>query len=207
MKYSMVKQFSNNMIDNMFNFVFKWVDCGKMFVEFLWSFLEIWMAFFMIFYNAFMYVYYLFLFAIDRGTEESTSMFRIRGTYTKASYMPKVTISSTPNPIPAKYGPVKAASSVASTVSSAAKTAASSIPSARTSVPGAGAKKSIFKGPLSAIIDFFKAIPGTLAKPFIIIKDLFMKRTNRAKEQEAEAAAQSRSLIDDYIKEYEKRRR
>ena len=104
MRYSVVKQFSNQAIDNIFSFVFKWVDCGKMFLEFLWSFLEIWIAFFLIFYNFFMYFYYLFLFFIDRGAESSTSMFRLRGSHSSSSNIPRFEVTRAPMTVPPMYG-------------------------------------------------------------------------------------------------------
>src|SRR4030042_6200412 len=138
MKYTMVKQFSNGLIDNIFSFMFKWADCGKMFLEFLWSFIEIWIAFFMIFYNAFMYVYYLFLFFIDRGTETSAGMFRIRGMPGRTSSMPKFEVSRGPTSVPPQYGRqavAGAAGAVAKTTGAAAQT----FTSLRTSAP-AGVK-------------------------------------------------------------------
>src|SRR5208337_2277662 len=103
MKYTMVKQFSNGVIDNFFTFLFKWVDCAKMFLEFVWSFIEIWLAFFFIFYNIYMYIYYLFLFLIDRGSETSASYLRFGGGYSKASHIPKIEIPGIPNIVPPMY--------------------------------------------------------------------------------------------------------
>ena len=68
MKYTMVKQFSNAVIDNMFGFIFNIVDFGKIMVEVFWGFVDIWAAFFLKFYNPIKYVYNLFLFIIDRRT-------------------------------------------------------------------------------------------------------------------------------------------
>jgi hypothetical protein len=91
----MVKQFSNGAMDNIYNFIFKWVDFGKVLLEVFWAFLEIWQAFTLIFYNIAMYFYYLFLFFIDRGTEETqaTRIFR-RPISKRLSSTPSVRLSS-----------------------------------------------------------------------------------------------------------------
>jgi hypothetical protein len=68
MKYSMVRQFSNAAIDNLYTFFFKIWDFAKVLYEVMWAFIEIWAAFFLIFYNIFMYFYYIVLFIIDRGS-------------------------------------------------------------------------------------------------------------------------------------------
>ncbi|MFA5519873.1 MAG: hypothetical protein WDA74_11520, partial [Spirochaetota bacterium] len=89
MKYSMVKQFSNAAIDNVFTFFFKIVDFGKLMVEVFWAFLDIWIAFFLIFANIFMYIYYLFLFLIDSGSEAAPpAAFSGRQKYQKSSKIP-----------------------------------------------------------------------------------------------------------------------
>ena len=154
MKYTVVKQFSNGFIDNIFNFIFKWADCGKMFLEFLWSFLEIWIAFFLIFYNAFMYVYYLILFFIDRGAETGAGYFRLRGTYAGTSAMPKFEMTRSPGTVPPQYGK-QAVSRVAETVASTAAGAASQTFSSFRSSAARGIKKPAAKEFLSSLVDFF----------------------------------------------------
>jgi len=197
MKYTVVKQFSNAVIDNLFTFIFKWVDFGKMFIEFLWSFLEIWIAFFMIFYNAFMYVYYLFLFFIDRGAESSAGMFRLRGLYTKTSSIPKVEISKGPNVIPPMYGkPITSAPS---------PSAASSFTSLRSSGP-TPTRRNLWREILEGLAGFFKMLGRGILYPFKKLVLLF-DRTAEARKQREEDRGESKSLIDEYIKEYERRRR
>jgi hypothetical protein len=200
MRYTMVKQFSNGVIDNIFSFFFKWADCGKMFLEFLWSFIEIWIALFLIFYNAFMYVYYLFLFFIDRGTESSAGMFRIRGMPGKTSSIPKFEISRGPTTIPPQYGRQAVASAAVKTTGAAAP-----FTSLRTSA-SAGIKKSPIKVLFASLVDFFKFLARIVVAPFKKLVLLFDRGVELRKQREAEKD-KSKSIIDDYIKEYEHKRR
>ncbi len=202
MKYTVVKQFSNGVIDNVFAFIFKWVDCGKMFVEFLLSFIEIWIAFFLIFYNAFMYVYYLFLFFIDRGTETSPSMFRIRGTYAGSSSIPKFEVTRGPSTVPPMYG---AGKTVASAPSKAAEATAQAFTNLRSS-PSLGIKGSFFRGLGDSIIDFFRSLGSFIAMPFKKLVLLFDRGSEKRKAREEDSDA-SKSLIDEYLKEYERKRK
>jgi hypothetical protein len=204
MKYTMVKQFSNGVIDNIFSFFFKWADCGKMFLEFLWSFIEIWIALFLIFYNVFMYVYYLFLFFIDRGTESGAGMFRIRGMHGKPSSMPKFEVSRGPTTVPPQYGR-QAVAGAADTVSKTAGAAAQTFTSLRASA-SAGIKKSPIKAFVSTLDDFFSFITRIAAAPFKKLVLLFDRGAELRRQREAEKD-KSKSLIDEYIKEYEKKRR
>jgi hypothetical protein len=208
MKYTVVKQFSNGFIDNIFSFIFKWVDCGKMFLEFLLSFLEIWIAFFLIFYNAFMYVYYLFLFFIDRGTESSTGYFRLRGTYSGSSTMPKFEMSRGPSTIPPQYGSQKVGRAAETVMAKTAGAASQTITSVRSAGFGVarGVKKSTAKGFLSSLLDFFKYLGSIIAMPFKKLVLLF-DRGAELRQQRASESEESKSLIDEYIKEYEQKRK
>jgi len=202
MKYTVVKQFSNGVIDNVFAFIFKWVDCGKMFVEFILSFIEIWIAFFLIFYNAFMYVYYLFLFFIDRGTETSPSMFRIRGTYAGSSSIPKFEISKGPSTVPPMYGGGKAAASAPSMSAAATAQAFTNLRSS----PSIGIKSSFFRGLGDSIIDLFRSLGRIIAAPFKKLVLLFDRGSDMRKAREDDSDS-SKSLIDEYLKEYERKRK
>lgn len=203
MKYTMVRQFSNAAIDNIYNFLFKWVDFGKMSIEFFWSFFEIWLAFFMIFYNIFMYIYYLFLFFIDRGSESSAGVMKFRGGYSKVSSVPKVNLAPVSRSTSASMG-----TSMAGAVKSVSSAVAKSIPTTptRPSAAVSGLKKSVFKNTLSGIMDFIKGIGRLLTKPLTIISELFSKRMERSKD-EKDDKTKPKSLIDEYIKEYEQRKR
>jgi len=215
MRYTVVKQFSNGVIDNIFSFIFKWVDCGKMFVEFIWSFIEIWIAFFLIFYNAFMYVYYLFLFFIDRGAESSAGMFRLRGTYSGSSTIPKFEITRSPGTVPPQYGS-QAVTKTAEAVTKSAGAVASKTAEAATqtlnafrsggSAAARGMKSSWIKEASSAIVDFFRFVGGLMVLPFKKLVLLFDRGKEIRNQREAESDS-SKSLIDEYIKEYEQKRR
>ncbi len=205
MKYTVVKQFSNGFIDNIFNFIFKWADCGKMFLEFLLSFLEIWIAFFLIFYNAFMYVYYLFLFFIDRGAESGAGYFRLRGSYAGTSTIPKFEMTRVSGTVPPQYGKqaaAKAAGSVAGATVGAASQAFSSLRSAPR-----GIKKSGVKEFFGSLVDFLGSIGKALAAPFKKLVLLFDRGAELRKQRETVKNEENKSLIDEYIKEYEKKRR
>lgn len=205
MRYTMVKQFSNGVIDNIFSFLFKWVDCGKMFLEFLWSFIEIWMAFFLIFYNVFMYVYYLFLFLIDRGTESSSGMFRMRGIYTKPSSMPKFEVSRGATTVPPQYGRQAVGKVADAVMNKTAGAASQTFTSLRTSA-SAGIKKSAAKTFFSSMVDLFKSIGRIAAAPFKKLVLLF-DRGAALRNQRGAEKDKSKSLIDEYIKEYEHKKR
>ncbi len=208
MRYTVVKQFSNGVIDNVFSFIFKWVDCGKMFLEFLWSFLEIWIAFFLIFYNAFMYVYYLFLFFIDRGAESSAGMFKLRGTYSGSSTIPKFEISRSPSTVPPQYGSQTVGKAAEAVVNKTAEAATQTLNAFRSggSAAARGMKQSRIKEFFSAFVDFFRFIGGLLAMPFKKLVLLFDRGKEIRNKREAETDS-SKSLIDEYIKEYEQKRR
>jgi hypothetical protein len=207
MKYSMVKQFSNGAMDNIYNFFFKWVDFGKVLLEVFWAFLEIWQAFSLIFYNIAMYFYYLFLFFIDRGTEETQASRIFRRPISKR-------LSSTPsirltpeigNPVPAAYG--KAATAVAKTADTVAAGLASISTPPRNPLSGkAGGKRNTMK----SMAEFFSDLGARIGKIFMTpmrgIVNFFADRIRPVKEEDHPAEPKKRSLIDEYMKEYEKER-
>lgn len=201
MKYSMVKQFYNSALDNIYNFFFKWVDFGKIMIEVLWAFLEIWQAFFLIFWNFFMYIYYLLLFGIDRGAESGQAGFFSRRRRVLRSSTPGVKMSNIPNPVPASY---KVTSTVSTTVREAAATVASPL---RDGPAASHAKKSIFK----SILEFFASI-GTGLKNLVVVPgkivvNFFADTVRPVKNERHAAEPQQRSLINDYLKEYEEKRK
>ncbi len=207
MRYTLVKQFSNAAIDNAYSFVFKIVDFGKVFVEFLFAFLEIWIAFFLIFYNIFMYIYYLFLFFIDRGTESSGSMLRWRGMRPMTTHAPSVSISRGATSVSGLYGVQKKAESAASKTAEAAGSTVESVRSFA-SVKGKG---SFFRSIGDFFVDLFKGIGRVIAAPFKALI-LFIERIVQSRKEKASAAkagddGAGKSLIDEYIKEYEQKRK
>jgi hypothetical protein len=202
MKYTMVKQFSNGAVDNIFSFLFKWVDFGKMFLEFIWSFLEIWIAFFLIFYNLYMYIYYLFLFLIDRGSETSAGYLRLRGSYSKASYLPKIELSSGPTAVPPLYGVTANAGRAADPVRvKSMGRAGDMLTSVRSAAPQ-GIKKSIFIRFFNSLMNFFKPSAKIISLPFKKLILLFDRGMEQRKKRVTEPD-DAKSLIDEYIKEYE----
>ncbi len=200
MKYSMVKQFSNAALDNIFSFFFKWVDFAKVLYEAFLAFLEIWYAFSMIFVNAFMYVYYLFLFLIDQGADSGQSARPWKKGVRRSTAAPKIHIPKGPNPVPAIYG-------VKSAASSALSTAASAIPSARAASSKTRGKRQIGKTILEFFSSIFYGIKAVITKPFIAIGNFFTGKLKPVREKDSHPAEPAkRSLIDEYIKEYEKKR-
>ena len=221
MKYTMVKQFSNAAIDNIFIFFWKIVDFGKLMIEVFWGIFDIFAAFFLIFYNFGMYFYYLFLFMIDRGSESGGPVtMATKSRASGKSKIPTVRIDRSPTPIPSMFR-VKTPSaisstSVTSTVSSAVSTAAKTteavqnvLKPVKSSPSGAGAKSSIFKSAGEFIVEVLIAIKDIIAKPFIVIRHFLSGKLTPMREGEAKAneATVKGSLIDDYLKEYEKQRK
>jgi len=225
MKYTMVKQFSNAAIDNIFIFFWKIVDFGKLMIEVFWGIFDIFAAFFLIFYNFGMYIYYLFLFVIDRGSESGGPVtMATRSRSSARSKIPTVGIDTSPTPIPAMFR-VKTPSSisansvsstVSSTISSTAAVASKTtetvqkvLAPVKSSPSGAGAKKNIVKTIMEFFADIFIAIKDMIAKPFIVISDFMsgkLKPVRESEVKEKEAGGKG-GLIDEYLKEYEKQRK
>ena len=218
MKYTMVKQFSNAVIDNMFGFIFKIVDFGKIMVEVFWGFVDIWAAFFLIFYNAFMYVYYLFLFMIDRSSESGgPAPYRVRRAASRRTKIPTLNLDTTPVPIPAMYRVTTTAaesgkaviSSVQNVATKTTETVQQAIKPLKPSPIGSGSKKPLIKTLLEFIADIFKTTWDFITKPFIAIAEFLAGKLMPVKESDAKfnEAIQKRSLIDEYMKEYEKKQK
>ncbi len=202
MKYSMVKQFYNNGLDNIYSFFFKWVDFGKLMIEVFWAFMEIWQAFFMIFWNFFMYIYYFFLFLIDRGTESSQPAFLLRRQTIKRSAAPNVQISKAPNPVPAAY---KVTSKVAETTRNISATVTEPVRNVSSANYG---KKSIVRSILEFFDALLRGLKNLILSPAKAFGNFFADRIKPVREEGSHAAEpKKRSLIDDYIKEYEEKRK
>ena len=202
----MVKQFSNAAIDNIFNFFFKIVDFFKVLYEAFWVFLEIWGAFILIFYNILMYIYYFLLFLIDRSSEESGPIFRIRKVSGIPQSVPRISIPTGLNPVPFKYGGARATTMATGTaVSSAASSARHTLSSLKSSPSGAGAKTQIFKTVMEAITDFFIRLKNVIIMPFKAIVSLFDRF--KATREKTKGEEKPKSLIDEYLKEHEKRKK
>jgi hypothetical protein len=203
MKYTMVRQFSNAAIDNIFSFFFKFVDFFKVLYEAFWAFLEIWIAFFLIFSNVFMYIYYLILFLIDRGSETGIPMVRVRRVSVIPSTAPSVRLSSGANPVPAMYGGARAAASSAGAAISS--TVSSAMPSLRSTPSGTGAKRQVIKTILEGLADFFSALWNIIKIPARWIAGLF-GRIGESREK-VKGEERPKSLIDEYLREYEQKKK
>ncbi|TAL31026.1 MAG: hypothetical protein EPN93_18555 [Spirochaetes bacterium] len=220
MKYLLVRQFYNNSIDNFFNFFNRIVDFGKLLVETFLVFMDIWYQFFMIFINIFRYFYYLVLFGIDKSTESRSTIIFWRKLPERNPFQPgRVFTREIHNPIPAAYGRHAAAAvsqgatvavsgirGIRGTVGTVAS-AASSVTSAGGKLlkPSAGAaKRSFGKGFLQFFADLASGIKTFFMKPARLIADTVMRRMKPVKDEEPGVAG---SLIEQYLKEYEKKRR
>ena len=225
----MVKQFSNFAIDNAYSFVFKIIDFGKILNLLFWGFVDIWAAFFGVFYNFFMYLYYLFLFMIDKGSESTAGSLLDRKRSQNFSKIPSIAAfekspsvvtsmykkpkkSATPSaavkPVTAPAAPAapKTTATVQSSSSSITPgTSSGTLAPLKPSTPGKGAKKSIFKTIWEFIVEYVTAIKNLITKPFKFIAN----KLKPVKETEAKniKSAQGTSLIDQYMKEYEKKKR
>jgi len=217
MKYTMVKQFSNAAIDNAFSFVFKIVDFGKILVEVFWGFVDIWLAFFGIFYNFFMYFYYIFLFLIDRGSESGSPSLRTRKKSQKVSRIPSVSLDKTPSIIPSMYKVKTVATDTGKAISTSmenatvktADTVQKVLAPMKPAPSGKGSKKPFFKSTFEFIIEYFVTVKDILTKPFIFIAEFFAGKLTPVKENETRNVESTRkiSLIDQYMKEYEKQKK
>jgi hypothetical protein len=186
-------------------------------VEYFWAFIDIWAAFFGIFYNYFMYLYYLFLFMIDRGSESGSPNLRALRKSQKVSKIPVVSFDRTPAVIPSmykvKYNPSAAAKTVSSVAGSAAAksvdTMQKSLTSMKSSPSGKGLKKSFFKSIGEFLVEYFTTVKNIITKPFKVLANFFAGKLMPVKEEDAKKAetAKRTSLIDQYMKEYEKQKR
>jgi hypothetical protein len=207
MKYSMVKQFWNQAIDNIFTFFYKIGDFGRVFLDFILSFIEIWLAFFSIFYNIIMYIYYLFLFILDNLTQSRFSLRKQRPTTAFARDR-----LSEERRIPFRRPSVRTAtrstSSRAKRVTSASSSATSSKRAFRSSPQGG--KKNISKSILESVDEGLRSFGRLLAAPFKAIASAvidFFSKPRRSERGSGGEQGDSRSLIDEYMEEYEKKRR
>lgn len=213
MNYSLVKQFSNNAIDNIFNFFYKWVDFGKVFIELILSFVDIWVTFFQIFSNAYLYFYYLILFAIDKSTQSSSGFTFWRRIPRRVAYSPsRVFVKDIHNPVPGMYGKKTAETATATTVKLAKATAAGGqavkdTVSATVQKFGnrpSGVKTDRLKKLLEFFAALFKSIKNFVTAPVRSVAEFIVGKMRPVREEEPGA---NKSLIDEYMREYEQRRR
>jgi hypothetical protein len=95
---------------------------------------------------------------------------------------------------------------IENTASKTAETAQKALPSLKPA--GGGSRINIVKTVLEFIADFFKAVKDIIVKPFKVIADFLSGRLKPVKESEVKSSGSSQktSLIDEYMKEYEKKR-
>ncbi len=197
MKYGLVRQFYNQSVDNFFKFFYKIGDFFKMLVELFWAFYDVWEAFFLIFFNLFMYVYYLLLFIIDKSSESQARVYYNIKIPKRVPFRPgRVYDRYAVNPVPAMYGREKA---VPAAVSAAVSTSADKL-----NMAASGARGSLLK----AVVEFTGTVVSLIKKavlfPFRALGGLLLRRARPVKE---ESIPRGRGLIDEYIKEYEGRKK
>lgn len=191
MNYRVVKQFWVSTVDNFFNFFYKIVDFIKIWADVFWAFLDIWYHFFAIFGNLFLYIYYIFLFIIDKTTESGTNIVLTSRLPKRVPFKPqKAYVKDAYNPIPAMYG-----------VKNVAETVATSITPMRTAPKGT--RTSIIKTIISALRDFTELIIDLFKKPIKAVADFAARRMKPVKEEPHKTG----SLIEEYMKEYEQKRK
>ena len=206
MNYRLVRQFSINMVDNVFRFFYKIIDFGKVWIDVFWAFYEIWEAFFLIFYNLFMYVYYFIIFIIDKLTESEAMLLFWRKAPKIIPYNPgSVYDRHAPNPIPAMYGK-QAATAVKQTAEAAAIATRNVLENSanRLRKPASGGRVSIVRKLLEFFNGVFSVLKAIVVFPFKKLAGVFSHRLRPIKEDEI---PRSHSLIEDYMKEYEQRRK
>ncbi|HOS40041.1 MAG TPA: hypothetical protein PLG31_09925 [Spirochaetota bacterium] len=201
MNYTIVKQFWNNSVDNFYNFFYKIVDFFKIWIDVWWAFFEIWQCFFLIFFNFFMYFYYLFLFMLDRSATESQSRIIFwKKIPQRVAYTPaKAYVKDVVNPIPGMYGaqPVK---KVAETVT--ATTAKVADVSQILRKAPSGGKVSIIRRALEGVSELFRSIKDFFAGLFKPAAEMIGRKMKHVDEE-----PQSKSLIDEYMREYERKKK
>ncbi len=211
MDYRLVKQFYNNAIDNFFNFFYKIVDFVKVLLDVLLSFLDIWITFFSIFANLFLYIYYMMLYAFDKMTMSSTGVFFWKRSYSaKGQRLNKVYKKDIYNPIPASFGKIadqtvsvlsQAPSAIKSQASAAVNSITSTAAPFKPSSPSGG-KGNMLKSIGEALVDFGYSIWRPLHNFFSYHWKNILSKLKPVRETQPTR----KSLIDDYIKEYEKKK-
>lgn len=209
MDYRLVKQFLNHAIDAFFNFFYKISDFVVVFLDLGWAFFDIWYQFFAIFGNLILYVYYLILFILDKLSVSSAPIFFWRKSYSRKTTLPKKAYSKNfSNPIPAMYKTsptVKAATTTVTAASESVKSAKENVVS--TFKPKSGKRSSrkeskvkiIFMKMMSSIGEGFRSFGSKLYR-------FWVKFLDKLKPVKDDVPAGRKSLIDDYMKEYERKK-
>jgi hypothetical protein len=207
MDYRLVRQFSNNAVDSFFNFFYKIVDFGMILIDVFWAFMDIWYQFFMIFANLWLYLYYFTLFGLDKLTMSGffTAGRGSRGfkpgttAYTPDAFVPhnpmygKIELPAAPKIAPKSSGRIKAAAAaVSGTVAAAPRS------SVRT-----GKKKSA-KELFEPLVILFSRIFRAIKKFFLRLTEVLILKLKPVREEQPQG---SKSLIDEYMQEYKKKKK
>jgi hypothetical protein len=198
MDYRLVKQFSNNAIDSFFNFFYKIADFFKVLIDLFWSFMDIWYQFFMIFINAWLYGYYLFLFIIDKITV--ARVFSKKASARHAMLPGAGAIPGLPSP---KFGRIHVPSQIQAVSSTVKEAAQSAVKAGTPRSSSSGARKSVSKEALRSSGDIFRRIGMSVARTFKRIAEFLSFRMRPVRE---EPNKEKKSLIDEYMREYERKK-
>lgn len=189
MKYTVVKQLLNNSIDNFNNFIFKIVDFGKILNMAFWAFLDIWYTLISAFVFLFLYLYYIILFILDK----------LLGVQSSLTFWQKF---RTPGTLSMRRGYGDVATSIA-----AAKAAASPAPGITASFSRApvGAKISLSKKILDFISNIYNSASDVIKKGIMSLSNIGIKRVKPPEDDDKKS--KGKGLIEEYLKEYEKKRK
>ena len=204
MDYRLVKQFSNNAVDNFFNFFYKIVDFGQVLVDVFWAFMDIWYHFFMIFINGWLYLYYLLLFILDKlsvsgffSHKSSSRGFKPgANAYVHDAFVPHNPMFGRPEIISVPK------ITLAPKASGRAKAVAASTPISRPTPPS-GRK-------LSLANDVAEPVHRAFSRFFLGIKKFFLRffeilsfKLRPVREEEKPGGG----LIDEYMQEYRRKKK
>ena len=208
MDYRLVKQFSNNAVDNFFNFFYKIVDFGMVLVDVFWAFLDIWYCFFMIFANVWLYLYYFTLFCLDKLTMSglfSRGMGARGGNIGTKAYSPDSFVPHNPmyGKIELPKAPVIAQKS-SGTVKAAVSAVSEKVAAAASRPQAPKGKRLSAKDFFEPIVLFFSRIWRSLKRFFSRIAEVLILKLKPVREEQPQG---STSLIDEYMKEYKKKKK
>jgi hypothetical protein len=195
MDYRLVKQFSNSAVDSFFNFFYKIWDFLKVLIDLFWAFVDIWYQFSMIFVNIWLYGYYLFLFVLDTlsmsGLLSKKASARTIIPGSKA-FRPDIVVPI--NPMFGKINIPKPAIPIPLPKPTAPVSAKSKDGAMKRNVPREAAEGLVaaFRGFGRSIYCFFKGIA-----------DMLGSKLKPVREEDD----QKKSLIDEYMREYERKKR
>ena len=209
MNYILVKQYYNDAVDNGFKCFYKIADFGKLLAEAFWAFCEIWVSLSLILYNAIMYVYYIVIYIVERITNIKLPIkFWQMGSGGLKPIPGRVFVES--NVVP-NVGAASVTRRVASNAANAVTGALSDVQSSsmisvadRLGRTPSGVKVS-FAGKVAdsirrfnhSIIDFLTALVGKITG----------KNSRKAFHVKDRGTEEDKSLIDEYMKEYEQRKK